>query len=455
MTQANDPAAPASKLFGEAMSHQLAGRLADAERDYLAVLALGYRHLDVMRLLAGLAAEDGRLEDALSRWQEVLRLAPGDPPALRARGVIFHHLGRWNEAVDALAESAALAPDDPSLATILGVALQDAGRFDEALAVLGKAAAQWPDDPMLRHQRRQAVQAVVPFWHVPMMNDTPRNAAFDRAIRRAVAAIGPSATVLDIGTGSGILSMMAARAGAASVVSCEVVPGIAAVARTIVERNGYADRVRIVAKKSTALAVGTDLDEPADLLVSEILSSSILSEHVFTSFEHAMSQLVKPSARIIPRKVTAVGCLAGGPVLERMAFVDVVDGFDLSPFTSLAAPRLPVNGFAPPWLRLSDDLDLLHIDLTQKSHMPVLKTLAIPVRANGIAVGVMQWIRVELDEETEFENPPDSYEFGGWQQVLHTFSEPIPVTEGQTFMLIAGHDRSSLVFTADKRSPAK
>ena len=33
--------------------------------------------------------------------------------------------------------------------------------------------------------------------------------------------------------------------------------------------------------------------------------------------------------------------LAGGEALERLAFVDTVEGFDLSPFTSLAAPRLP------------------------------------------------------------------------------------------------------------------
>jgi len=45
-----------------------------------------------------------------------------------------------------------------------------------------------------------------------------------------------------------------------------------------------------VARKSTDIAIGVDLDAPADILVSEILSSSVLSEHVFTSFEHAICQ---------------------------------------------------------------------------------------------------------------------------------------------------------------------
>ncbi|HEX9462137.1 MAG TPA: tetratricopeptide repeat protein [Alphaproteobacteria bacterium] len=428
------------------MAHENAQRFSDAERDYLGVAAFGYRRLDVLRLAAGVATADGRLGDALTHWQDVLRTAPDDVPALRARGAALQRLGRWDDAVADFVKATALAPDDPSLATSLGVALQDAGRYDESLTVLRQAVARWPGEPLLRHKLRQAVSAVVPAWHVPMMNDAPRNAAFDRAIRRAVASRGPAARVLDIGTGSGILSMMAVRAGAASVVSCEAVPAIAEVARQILERNGYADRVRAVAKRSTELAVGHDLDEPADVLVSEILSSSVLSEYVLTTFEDAVSRLVKPSAAIIPRAVTAVGCLAGGPAIERIAFVDRVDGFDLSPFTALAAPRLPVNGFSPPWTRLSPDCDLLHFDLTEAWHAPALETLALPVAADGVAVGVIQWMRVELDEETVFVNPPEAYDGGGWQQVLHTFPKPMPVSAGQTFPLIAGHDRSSLIF---------
>jgi len=113
--------------------------------------------------------------------------------------VIFHRLGRWNEAVDAITQAAALAPNDPSLATILGVALQDAGRFDESAAVLWKATAKWPDEPTLRHQTRQAVQAVVPFWHIPMMKTRRAIPLSIGQSGAAVAAVGPSARVLDIG----------------------------------------------------------------------------------------------------------------------------------------------------------------------------------------------------------------------------------------------------------------
>ena len=49
-------------------------------------------------------------------------------------------------------------------------------------------------------------------WHFGMLNDAERNTAYDRALRARVRA---GDMVLDIGAGTGLLGMMAARAGAA------------------------------------------------------------------------------------------------------------------------------------------------------------------------------------------------------------------------------------------------
>jgi len=73
-----------------------------------------------------------------------------------------------------------------------------------------------PDNIHVRHQMRRLTSVMVPFWHIPMLNDIRRNDAFERAICKAVEKEGPDARILDIGTGSGLLSMMAARAGARS-----------------------------------------------------------------------------------------------------------------------------------------------------------------------------------------------------------------------------------------------
>jgi ribosomal protein L11 methyltransferase len=55
----------------------------------------------------------------------------------------------------------------------------------------------------------------------------------------------PGMGVLDVGTGSGILAVAAAKLGAASVLACDIEPQSIAVARENAERNGVADRVLV------------------------------------------------------------------------------------------------------------------------------------------------------------------------------------------------------------------
>lgn len=67
-------------------------------------------------------------------------------------------------------------------------------------------------------------------WHFRMLNDGTRNTAFAEAIQASIGALLKSSkgqqkasiTVLDIGAGTGILSMLAARAGADRVYGVEV-----------------------------------------------------------------------------------------------------------------------------------------------------------------------------------------------------------------------------------------
>lgn len=433
------------RLLASAMDHHRTGNLDDAERDYLAVLKHGYRVTDVLPLVAGLAAARGDVHAALEHWTLVLQHQPAHVWGLTEKGALLHRLGRWSDAAKCLEAAHELDPANPTILANLGVALTDAGRRDDAMRAYRRLSSLKPGNPLVQHQMRRAASAIVPFWHVPMLNDQARNDAFDRAIRQAVAAHGPDARILDIGAGSGLLSMMAARAGAGNVVCCESVPAIAETAEEIVAINGYADRIRIIAKKSDKLVVGEDLDGRADILISEILSCDVLAEHVLATFEDALSRLVHEDATIIPRAVTARGCLIESEVLAKHAHVQNVSGFDVAPFGALAAQRVPVHGSMTSWRRLSDDHDLVHIDLEARRHDSATWKLSIPVRADGIAIGVLQWMRVDLAEGIEFTNSPDECCAGGWLQLLHTFPRPISVCAGEQVELTVGHDRTSLI----------
>jgi type II protein arginine methyltransferase len=151
-------------------------------------------------------------------------------------------------------------------AAMLGLArmLHEDGQKEKALAVCRAALELAPDDGKLAAQIKSFINRTVPGWHFSIVRDDVRNAAYEAALRRAVT---PGARVLEIGTGTGLLAMMAARAGAAAVISCEMTPVIAEKAAEIVARNGYADRVRVVAKHSDKLDAEADMGGRADLLV--------------------------------------------------------------------------------------------------------------------------------------------------------------------------------------------
>lgn len=155
--------------------------------------------------------------------------------------------------------------------------LLDKGKGVEAFT-LALATYEHPDCCNRDRQIASSVlSAGVPKWHWNLVRDKVRNAAYEAALARSV---GPDSLVLDIGAGTGLLGLMALRAGAGQVVACEMNPATAWMAMDIARANGMADRLRIIAKKSTDLVLGEDLERPADVIVSEIVDNALLGEGV-------------------------------------------------------------------------------------------------------------------------------------------------------------------------------
>ena len=148
-------------------------------------------------------------------------------------------------------------------------------------------------------------------WHFPMINDHERNAKYCTAVETAVArarrvlrARGETrgVRVLDIGAGSGLLALAAARAGAEHVTACEADPLVAGAASEVIEASGYAHCVTLVALHSSQLSVG-DMREglPADVVTHELLDSTLLGEDVVPALRDAYARgLALPGAASVP-----------------------------------------------------------------------------------------------------------------------------------------------------------
>jgi ribosomal protein L11 methyltransferase PrmA len=274
-------------------------------------------------------------------------------------------------------------------------------------------------------------------WHFAMMNDERRNARYEGAIRRAV----PGKHVLDIGTGAGLLAMMAARAGAQSVTTCEMVPRVAERAKAVIAANGYGEQIRALAKPSTHLVPGFDLPQPAEVLITETFSSGLLDENVLPTIEDAHRRLIAPGAQIIPAAGSAMGYLAGGKTLAGMLFAQQASGFDLSNFNDFA-PATLLTIWRPHEV-LSDDIELLRFDFSKQEFPGASRLLTVTATRAGACVGLLMWIRLELDSETHYDNrpSPDPDANGHWEHLLYRFPNIVALEVGDIVQLSVRHDR--------------
>ena len=444
----------------EAMTLHRAGRIEPARRAYAAILEQKPTHAQALFLLGALESQAGRHDDGCALIERALASDRRLPEAHLNHGMVLLRLGRRDEAVDAFRKAIKLRADfteafvglaDALLAlrkvaeaekalrdgmkrcgaTValqqrLGIALMRQDQLDDALAEIRKALAQQPDDPSLRHAEHAVLTRLVPRWHFPMINEARRNDAYQTAIE---AAVTDGAHVLEVGTGSGLLAMMAARAGAAHVTTCEVVPVLAERARAIVAANGFADRITVVNKRSNELVVGEDLPRRADVLISEVLSDDLISEGVIPSIRHARQELCVPDAPMIPIGGAVIGALATAPELERQTAVHEVSGFDLSPFNAFAPRKFEVPHAMCDVELLSPATELLRIDLRTVRQSQFAQDATITADRAGRALGIVQWIRAELDDRTTYENAPHDG-FSHWAMIFYRFDEPIDVTPG-------------------------
>lgn len=142
-----------------------------------------------------------------------------------------------------------------------------------------------------------------------MLHDTERNQLYEKALKIAIDklhSLGQKAKVLDIGTGTGLLSMMAVRNGADSVTACEAFKPMSRCACRVIEQNGFQDRIRVIPKRSTELTVGPngDLSEKCNILVTEVFDTELIGEGAISTFDHAHKHLLDSDCIVIPDRAT-------------------------------------------------------------------------------------------------------------------------------------------------------
>jgi type II protein arginine methyltransferase len=215
------------------------------------------------------------------------------------------------------------------------------------------------------------------------------------------------------------------------------------VAREIILRNGFADRVRLVAKHSSDLAVGVDLVRPADVMVSEIISNNMVGEGVLQAVEQTVRRLTQPKAQIIPARGVIRIALAEDRRAHRHQMARV-EGFDLSPFNRLASACYPIKVGDDRLMLRSEPGDLFRFDFQSGGPFPESRAVAPLLTDGGRVNGIAQWIRLEMDDEINYENSPAAGTTSAWDVLFYPLMRPTECAAGEIFTVHGAHDRATL-----------
>lgn len=133
-----------------------------------------------------------------------------------------------------------------------------------------------------------------PSIHRVMIGDRVRTDAFQQAL---LAQVKEGDVVVDIGAGTGVLSLFATQAGAKQVYAVER-SRLARHAAALIEHNGASDRIEVLCGEAAELCAERQLE--CDVLVSEWLGQFVLTEGMFPAVAAARDAWLRPGGTLIP-----------------------------------------------------------------------------------------------------------------------------------------------------------
>ncbi|XP_061404744.1 LOW QUALITY PROTEIN: protein arginine N-methyltransferase 7 [Lethenteron reissneri] len=326
--------------------------------------------------------------------------------------------------------------------------------------------------------------------YADMLHDKDRNEKYYAGIRAAVRRVrdrGQRAVVLDIGTGTGLLSMMAVTAGADRCYAIEVFKPMAEAAVKIVEKNGFKDKIKVINKHSTSVTVGAggDMEERANILVTELFDTELIGEGALPSYQHAHQHLVESGCEAVPHSANVYAQLVECPTMWAC--------HKLLPDSSVTGGPGDGGDASAPTLRPPEDVvrcggapSVYDVQLSQLSRDEFTPLAAVtrmfsldfskPVssaaaqhrsnrwpQCSGLGQCVFSWWDLHMDPEgsivctmaPRWAHPtPDTLQWRDhWMQCVYFLPEAVPVQAGEALHLSACHDDYAVWYRLDKHSP--
>ena len=259
--------------------------------------------------------------------------------------------------------------------------------------------------------------------HRELLADPVRVEAYRRAIHEVV---GPSSVVADIGSGSGILGMLACEAGAARVYSIEG-SAVIQLARQVSKANGFEGRQIFVSGMSNEI----ELPEPVDVIVCDQIGHFGCEAGLLEFFADARDRYMKPDGVMIPSRVD----LLVAPIEEPEVYAWVAfwrgkpGGFDFTPAHSWSSNTGYPKKLVAEQL-LGAPARPFSIELATVTNTMYTGEARVPVTRAGVMHGLGGWFRARLSPSVTLTNSPVERPSIGRRNAVFPIADPVDVSVG-------------------------
>uniref|UniRef100_A0A0B6ZTI7 Protein arginine N-methyltransferase 7 n=1 Tax=Arion vulgaris TaxID=1028688 RepID=A0A0B6ZTI7_9EUPU len=348
---------------------------------------------------------------------------------------------------------------------------QNQASFSESLTFLSHPnPVTGQMDWVVRHEDYDYLQEIARSGYGDMLHDEDRNKKYYLAIKQAVRFLkeqNKKVKCLDIGTGTSLLSMMAANSGADTITACEAFQPMAACAEKVLAINGFKDKVQLLNKRSTEVTL-EDMGERANLLVTELFDTELIGEGAIESYTDAHSRLMEEDCVAVPAMgimyVQAVQC-------ELLKMWNTLHPIKLPNGTVISVPTscknctgaislhdLQVDELKDHLQFLSAPVEVFRFDFSRRSalHKQEQNKKVVSALQNGRVDAFVMWWDLIMDPQGEIVlscGPCWTKEKGEtvpwrdhWMQALYYPSSSILVEKGEEFDIHSFHDEYSLCF---------
>jgi predicted RNA methylase len=178
-------------------------------------------------------------------------------------------------------------------------------------------------------------------WHYDMLINQERSQFYSDLIRENCR----NKIVLEIGTGSGLLAVLAIKHGAKKVICCEENPLLAMAAMQLFKRLNLEDRIQLISKNSKDMK--TDEIPAVDVVLHELFASDPFGEEMVPTLKDAR-RFMKADGIFLPEKIQIIYHPIRNRSLQEKLYFEDIELIEMRELLSQVHPALRVLGRREP-----------------------------------------------------------------------------------------------------------